>query len=510
MMKVPGTLLFSVLFASAAFGQAYSPWGVTDTVTSGNCDDRNPVLDHGGMESRTYGIFVGSQWLVFDRTDNSGSSVIAKRYSNRTLTWFPQEYVLAAGMPAGEYHHPDVATLNDSTVLAVWEQQANGYWQIVFSRFDGETWSQPEMLTRDTVDNVTPRVRILEEPVNTPAGEAFIVGWKNGGEVRYCAVRSGGADSIGTAVSTGYDSLEFDICQSGRLFYLVWTGRDSSGFVRLHLYGMNVFPPAYAFRALDTLDFAGSVVNPHIVTFFGLNVFFDSRVSGRWRFYSAMAFGPDDTTSTPVQEYLYGDTNSDNLNVQGWSGPVLVDSWSKSTPRYKPSLYLPGFFVYESRSSRDSSLIFSSNYSPDTMSGPGYNCSPTIASFVSYNSGKQFGLAAWQSDRTGRSHIYARRFSVSGDPVVEPPQPFGFNLSQNFPNPFNPTTTISYRLSSVGNVSLVVYDVLGRKVRTLVDERQVPGEHTVAFDGSGMASGVYFCRLEAGTFNRVVKMLLMK
>jgi len=88
--------------------------------------------------------------------------------------------------------------------------------------------------------------------------------------------------------------------------------------------------------------------------------------------------------------------------------------------------------------------------------------------------------------------------------------PYGFELYQNYPNPFNPTTTIEYRLSSSGFVSLKVYDVLGREVATLVNERQKAGTHTVIFDASRLLSGVYFCRLVAGSHSAVKKMLMIK
>ncbi len=88
--------------------------------------------------------------------------------------------------------------------------------------------------------------------------------------------------------------------------------------------------------------------------------------------------------------------------------------------------------------------------------------------------------------------------------------PGKFILSQNYPNPFNPATTISYELSANGFVSLKVYDVLGREVKTLVNEVKKIGRHEVQFDASGLASGVYFFRIKAGTFVSMKKMLVLK
>lgn len=88
--------------------------------------------------------------------------------------------------------------------------------------------------------------------------------------------------------------------------------------------------------------------------------------------------------------------------------------------------------------------------------------------------------------------------------------PTVYVLNQNYPNPFNPTTAISYKLPAVSFVTLKVYDVLGREVVTLVNAKQSPGTYAVQFDGSKLASGVYFYRIKAGGYTAGKKMLLLK
>ncbi len=86
----------------------------------------------------------------------------------------------------------------------------------------------------------------------------------------------------------------------------------------------------------------------------------------------------------------------------------------------------------------------------------------------------------------------------------------GFSLMQNYPNPFNPTTRIEYRIANVGFVSLKVYNVLGQEVASLVSGVKRPGDYAVQFDGSRLASGVYFYRLQAGSYTATNKLLLLK
>jgi Secretion system C-terminal sorting domain/Immune inhibitor A-like, MAM domain len=88
--------------------------------------------------------------------------------------------------------------------------------------------------------------------------------------------------------------------------------------------------------------------------------------------------------------------------------------------------------------------------------------------------------------------------------------PLTFSLAQNYPNPFNPTTTISYTVASPSVVSLKIFDVLGREVATVVNKAMPSGRYEATWDASGVASGLYFYRLDAGSFVEVKKMMLLR
>jgi ligand-binding sensor domain-containing protein len=88
--------------------------------------------------------------------------------------------------------------------------------------------------------------------------------------------------------------------------------------------------------------------------------------------------------------------------------------------------------------------------------------------------------------------------------------PNNFSLFQNYPNPFNPSTVISYQLPTKSNVTLIVYDNLGRKVTTLVNEEKLPGKYEVKFDGRKLSSGIYFYKLQSESFTQTKKLILMK
>ena len=85
-----------------------------------------------------------------------------------------------------------------------------------------------------------------------------------------------------------------------------------------------------------------------------------------------------------------------------------------------------------------------------------------------------------------------------------------YKLYQNYPNPFNTSTNIEYRIQKTEFVSLIVYDVLGREVATLVNEQQPPGNYEIQFNGINLNSGIYFIRIETDKYTNTVKALLIK
>ena len=128
----------------------------------------------------------------------------------------------------------------------------------------------------------------------------------------------------------------------------------------------------------------------------------------------------------------------------------------------------------------------------------------------------QAGISSAKIERAIVVDPSAQELNVQIEPnKVIRPIPQTFSLAQNYPNPFNPTTTIEYALPSDAQVEICIYNILGRKVKVLVDERQLAGYKKVTWDGKNekghdVASGVYFCKIKAGDFTQVKKMVLLK
>jgi len=94
--------------------------------------------------------------------------------------------------------------------------------------------------------------------------------------------------------------------------------------------------------------------------------------------------------------------------------------------------------------------------------------------------------------------------------VEESILPVTYSLSQNYPNPFNPSTTIKYQIPADGNVRIIIYDVLGKEVQMLVNRFEKAGNYEISFNASNLASGVYFYKMQSGSFSDIKRMLILK
>jgi hypothetical protein len=119
----------------------------------------------------------------------------------------------------------------------------------------------------------------------------------------------------------------------------------------------------------------------------------------------------------------------------------------------------------------------------------------------------QWGLGTTRSDMGAYGGGNWVPVSIEDQPLIIPQR---FSLSQNYPNPFNPTTIISYNLPQTSHVTLEIFDILGRRVETLVDGEQPAGPHQAVWNAGDKASGIYFYRIQAGNIIETKRMLLLK
>ena len=299
-------------------------------------------------------------------------------------------------------------------------------------------------------------------------------------------------------------------------------------------------------------------------TFTTTRIYYDKSTDGGNTFGvdTAIAEGPDplglpnnvntfpsidcDLSNSPYHGYLYcvfsdnrnGDADvfliRSTNNGQSWSLPVRVnnDSLGNGKIQYWPWVAVNDsgnvavlFMDTRNTSSNDmiEAYIAVSTDGGQTFTNEQLSSQPSPTAIPGSN--VRFGdyicvdylgnriVPVWTDERAGGfdQEIYT---AVIDSPIGIRPiagiLPDRFILYQNFPNPFNPSTNIRYDISKSAFVKLVVYDILGREVKTLVNEFRTPGTYRLNFNASNLASGTYFYRIQAGDFVKIKKMVLVK
>ncbi len=241
---------------------------------------------------------------------------------------------------------------------------------------------------------------------------------------------------------------------------------QTSGAITAHLWATG---QGYSIQNANALGFipagfSGRIIYPNSITLSDLSVRFSQALAGFSIMYACQEMGCDNAATMRVTAYLNGAYVGTNTRTATHPGTWPVDTLSCS--------FVQGF---------DSVVVH--------YASPPPTCQDYGTIFVADN-------------------MQVTPLGVSG--VSEGEFPGKFGLSQNFPNPFNPSTTIRYTLAHRSHVHLAVLNLLGARVAELVDGEVGAGCHEVIFSGTKLASGVYLYRLTAGDFVQSRRMIVLK
>ncbi len=181
-----------------------------------------------------------------------------------------------------------------------------------------------------------------------------------------------------------------------------------------------------------------------------------------------------------------------HLSLQSVDGNDVILNWSTAT-----ELNNSGFEVQRSTAGNEFATVGFVNGHGTTTEAKDYR-------FVDANlTTGNYSYRLKQVDFNGT-------FSYSDEVNAEITSPVQFELAQNYPNPFNPSTTIKFSIPQSSNVTLKIFNTLGQEVSTLINQTMESGVHTINFDASQLNSGIYFYKLDAGSYSEVRKMTLIK
>ena len=217
---------------------------------------------------------------------------------------------------------------------------------------------------------------------------------------------------------------------------------------------------------------------------------------------------------TPIQIPASGGSFEFNIEVaNNETGPVSMTLWTMITlpsgSEYGPILNIPVAAPGNWSANRDRI-----QFVPASATAGNYTYDAYLGTYPS---------TVWDEDHFGFAKLasgdggtYIDGWNNWGEDFygwnqpLENTIPEAFSLFQAYPNPFNPSTNITFQLAKSGNVKLIVYDISGRVVSTLAEEWLEAGQHEFTFNGEHISSGVYFCSLKTDGANQTVKLILMK
>jgi hypothetical protein len=210
-----------------------------------------------------------------------------------------------------------------------------------------------------------------------------------------------------------------------------------------------------------------------------------------------------------IEEYLNSDYNAAGNRIKGWIFPDTV----YQSPRcpYDSTIFYPYDYFYrfyhfpstDTFDVRGDTLILTNVNTDCFDAGFTSTFRITQSDGLLMRGSYVFNFFDWSfADTFTKGEVSAANLSAT--------LPERIVLYNNYPNPFNPTTTISYAVASRQLVTLKVYDVLGKEIATLVNEEKPAGGYEIEFSATSLPSGIYFYRLQAGSFVETKKMVLMK
>jgi hypothetical protein len=464
------------------------------------------------------------------------------QFSLSAQGWHPVVTLVSTGFDA---RYPDI-TVFENNIHVVWEDYRDVSTRQVYykrSTDSGLNWNPGERLSINPDNSVKPIIAVAQNNVH--------VVWQDhrdhggaGGDIYYRRSTNNGDWFEPTVRLTNFVSFKYyyDIDAFEDNIHIVW-GDDRNGGDIYYISSTDnglTWSPEFLLTNPTSLD-----INPKISTS-GNNVFivWDSQRGGTHEVYfrrstdNGNTWDPEEKlTSSNINAFNCDITSFDNNIHITWedhrtgpSGEIFYirsinfgADWSAETrltfnavnikSPYIASFQEKVHLIWPDKRNPELEVFYlrsidnGDNWEAEELlsSIPGHSWFSKVTAFE----GNVFVI--WEDLFIGGASKIMFRRSTSPAPVnneINPPTEFGFD--QNYPNPFNPVTRIKYQIPELSFVTLKVFDVLGNEITTLVNEEKPLGNYEIQFDATNLPSGVYFYRLQAGSFVETKKMVLLK
>jgi len=276
---------------------------------------------------------------------------------------------------------------------------------------------------------------------------------------------------------------------------------------------MGADEPLFVHVTQSSFAFAQAPDNDYVITEYTIrNIGSDSLIgllAAHWEDWDIPYGSPTDRANFDRVRNLGYQFSSSTYRGQQVLSPLGVYSFKafdNANEIYPPHMTTADKWAYMNAGITDTAITTTMDVSIMITTGP-YNLAPGESAVAAFAILGGTSLTDIRANADAAMTRYATMTSVEDDIIA---QPRNFSLLENYPNPFNAQTTIRFNLANAGHVRLETFDLLGRKVATLIDGDLTAGKHSVIWDCSGMPSGIYFYRLSDGDRDVTSKMTLLK
>jgi len=471
------------------------------TLTSGNID-KNPTFT-----SEFYGInstfYSNWEFLTFERHTGSNSQIMVGRLGQNGFEAIPEQLTTNPSLKK----NPAIGTCYTesfpygsiiTSALILWEDNKNGKWDIYASAYlSSSGWSAPFPFDSTSGNKSSPKLIGKDSVI-------FYIVYEKSGDIIY---REFNARTKTVLVDT---NITADISQQcGNPYIVTGYSTQYTKFISFERLKPDTTKAIYVksksstgWTTADTTAYLGNNINngfaPNVYT--GVDNVFSSNRTGNYVLYHTRVSPVSSNPQSTV--FSYNQPTINYTNYQYFFYPIITDGLYANIQTY----------ITTSDSMR---LNFNYPYfphSPVTLGNPLTTNTYSLSSGLFAGNYSYKTWLAYTKDSLGFKNLYGLVTAVylGGVKKTGNEIPEKYSLEQNYPNPFNSSSNIKFQIINAGRVKLVVFDLLGREVKTLVNEELQPGKYHVSFDASSLSSGIYFYRMEAGDFNSVKKLIMLK
>lgn len=480
--------LFIAYLLFYPIGYAQTPWTPPAQITFGTDDDIHPALVNDQEWSSHQ-----EEWLAFSR---GGQNICVMKSDSGAVNWIDSIFMLTTDSANNDY--PSLARegypfQSRGNMMLVWQSRRDTNLNVYFSLWSSQTWSHAAPVDVDQADDLRPHVTALDT--------GFAVVWERDGAIWFSRYRTNSWSAPERVTPPGDSGNSSP--QIARLSWpcVIWEKRKPADSSHAIMYSLR---QSTGWTFPDALTWEGDNRTPRFYKARPSAVVWESNRSGVWNIMAAGYW----FTAGQIR----------------WDTPVQFSS--------QPSRHaaINGFFIVTQRPPQTAYVDFSVgtweagfpegdsiavalywtfagflNVAPFTL-----HRNPDVSCGVWVSEGMRV-WSVWENNSSGHWKLYGSNVVlIFFDVDEEPTHPSGFSLSQNYPNPFNPTTSVTYRIPATSHVSLKVYDLLGKEVATIMNERKSPGIYAAQWDAGRCASGLYFLRMHAGSYTATRKILLIR